>query len=226
MHPFGTDELGRDYLTRTLYGGRVSISVGLFTMFFSVIAGTLFGTASGYAGGKVDAIMMRFVDIFMSVPSLLLIIVINTFIKPSFFTLVLMIGLFSWTGIARIVRAETLSLKERNFVMAARNLGVSNIAIIFRHIIPNMAPQIIVAATVNIGRAILQESSLSFLGYGVQLPQSSWGSMLQNAQKQIFSMPLLSFIPGIFILLAVLSFNILGDALRDVLEPGLNRYER
>lgn len=222
-HPFGTDDLGRDYLTRTLYGGRVSIAVGVFTMIFAVILGTLYGTFSGYAGGKIDAVMMRFVDIFMSVPSMLLIIVINTFIKPSLFTIVVMIGLFAWTGIARIVRAETLSLRERDFILAAKNLGVSNVVIVFRHIIPNMTSQIIVAASISIARAILQESSLSFLGYGVQLPKASWGSMLQSAQKYILDAPLLSFIPGMFILTIVLSFNILGDALRNALEPKLRK---
>lgn len=222
-HLLGTDDLGRDLLTRALYGGRVSISVGIAAMVVSVLAGTLVGSVSGYVGGKLDVILMRIVDMFLSVPSLLLIIVIYAFVPTNMVTLVLMLALFSWTNVARVVRAQTLTLKERDFVLAAKSLGVSHIRIIFTHIIPNMTSQIIVAASLSIANAILDESALSFLGYGVQLPKSSWGSMLQNAQKYILYDPLLAVVPGMFILLTVLCFNILGDALQHALDPRLTK---
>ena len=218
-HFFGTDNLGRDYLPRALYGGRVSLTVGFFSMLVSVIVGTIYGTISGYIGGTIDNLMMRAVDIFMSVPSFLLIIIINSFLSPSMFTMVVIIGMFSWMGVARIVRAETMSLKERDFVLAAKNMGAGNMEIMLIHIIPNMIPSIIVAASISIARAILTESSLSFLGFGVKLPMSSWGSMLQNAQSQIMDLPTLALFPGALILLTVLSFNVLGDVLRNALEP-------
>lgn len=218
-HFFGTDSLGRDYFTRALYGGRVSLTVGVFSMLVSVIVGTLYGTISGYVGGTIDNLMMRAVDIFMSVPSFLLIVIINSFLSPSMFTMVVIIGIFSWMGVARIVRAETMSLKERDFVLAAKNLGAGNLEIMFKHIIPNMVPSIIVAASISIARAILTESSLSFLGFGVKLPMSSWGSMLQSAQEHIMDVPTLALFPGVLILLTVLSFNVLGDVLRNALEP-------
>lgn len=222
-HLLGTDDLGRDLLTRALYGGRVSISVGIASMIVSVLAGTLVGSVSGYIGGKTDVILMRIVDMFLSVPSLLLIIVIYAFVPANMVTLVLMLALFSWTNVARIVRAQTLTLKERDFVLAAKSLGVSHVRIIFTHIIPNMTSQIIVAASLSIANAILDESALSFLGYGVQIPKSSWGSMLQNAQKYILYDPLLAVVPGLFILLTVLCFNILGDALQHALDPRLTK---
>lgn len=218
-HFFGTDNLGRDYFTRALYGGRVSLTVGFFSMLVSVIVGNIYGTISGYIGGTIDNLMMRAVDIFMSVPSFLLIIIINSFLSPSMFTMVVIIGMFSWMGVARIVRAETMSLKERDFVLAAKNMGAGNMEIMLIHIIPNMIPSIIVAASISIARAILTESSLSFLGFGVKLPMSSWGSMLQNAQSQIMDVPTLALFPGALILLTVLSFNVLGDVLRNALEP-------
>ena len=222
-HLLGTDDLGRDLLTRALYGGRVSISVGVAAMIVSVIVGTLVGSVSGYIGGKIDVILMRIVDMFLSVPSLLLIIVIYAFVPANMVTLVLMLALFSWTNVARIVRAQTFTLRERDFVLAAKSLGVSHIRIILTHIIPNMTSQIIVAASLSIANAILDESALSFLGYGVQLAKSSWGSMLQNAQKYILYDPLLAVVPGLFILLTVLCFNILGDVLQHALDPRLTK---
>ena len=222
-HWFGTDELGRDSFTRALYGSRVSLLVGFATMVVSVTAGTCVGAVSGYAGGKIDIILMRIVDMFQSVPSLLMIIVIFSFVPNNMVTLVLMLALFSWTGVARIVRAQTLALKERDFVIAAKTLGVSHVKIILKHIIPNMTTQIIVAASLSIAGAILDESALSYLGYGVALPKASWGSMLQNAQQYILYDPLLALIPGMFILLTVLCFNILGDALQYALDPRLHK---
>lgn len=222
-HWFGTDELGRDSFTRALYGSRVSLLVGFATMVVSVTAGTCVGAVSGYAGGKIDIILMRIVDMFQSVPSLLMIIVIFSFVPNNMVTLVLMLALFSWTGVARIVRAQTLTLKERDFVIAAKTLGVSHVKIILKHIIPNMTTQIIVAASLSIAGAILDESALSYLGYGVALPKASWGSMLQNAQQYILYDPLLALIPGMFILLTVLCFNILGDALQYALDPRLHK---
>ena len=216
-HLFGTDSLGRDYFTRALHGGRVSLLVGVLSMLVAIVFGTLFGTISGYAGGTVDNIMMRAADIFMSVPSFLLIIIINSLLSPSLTTMITIIGMFSWMGVARIVRAETMSLKERDFVLVAKNLGAGSMEIIFGHIIPS----IIVAASISIARAILTESSLSFLGFGVKLPMSSWGSMLQSAQGQIMDVPMLALYPGLLILLTVLSFNVLGDVLRNALEPKL-----
>ena len=178
---------------------------------------------SGYLGGKTDVVLMRIVDMFQSVPSLLMIIVIFSFVPNNMITLVLMLALFSWTGVARIVRAQTLTLKERDFVIAAKTLGVSHPCIILQHIIPNMTTQIIVAASLSIAGAILDESALSYLGYGVALPKSSWGSMLQNAQQYILYDPLLALIPGLFILMTVLCLNILGDVLQHALDPRLHK---
>lgn len=218
-HPFGTDEMGRDQFTRALYGGRISLTVAFCAMLISIAAGTLVGTISGYVGGKLDAVIMRGIDILMSVPSFLLIVVLNAFLSPSLTTLILVIALFGWMSVARIVRAETLSLKERDFVLASKGLGAGSFTIIFQHIIPNTMSSVIVAASLSIAKAILTESSLSFLGFGVQLPLSSWGSMLQSAQLYILDRPTLAVFPGILILITVLSFNILGDTLRTALEP-------
>lgn len=220
-HIFGTDDLGRDTFTRALYGGRVSLLVGFAAMCVAVVAGTFIGTVSGYRGGLVDTICMRVVDIFLSVPSLLFIIVIYAFLPRSMPTLILMLASFSWTKVARVVRAQALSLKERDFVLAAQALGVRQGVIIWRHIIPNLMPQVIVAASLSIANAILDESALSFLGYGVQLPMASWGSMLQSAQKYILHNPILAVIPGSLILITVLCFNVIGDMLQQMLDPKL-----
>lgn len=220
-HLLGTDDLGRDTFTRLLYGGRVSLLVGLAAMLVAVVIGTLFGTISGYVGGRVDMVCMRIVDVFMSVPSLLFIIVIYAFMPQNLVTLVFMLAFFSWTKVARVVRAQTLSLKERDFVLAAKALGVNHFTVILKHIIPNIMPQIIVSGSLSMANAILDESTLSFLGYGVQLPMSSWGSMLQTAQGYILYNPIMAIAPGCMILLTVLCFNVLGDMLQQILDPKL-----
>ncbi len=220
-HLLGTDNLGRDTLTRALYGGRVSLLVGFAAMLVSVSVGTTVGVVSGYFGGKLDVVCMRIVDVLLSVPSLLLIIVIYAFLPRNLVTLILMLAFFSWSNVARVVRAQTLTLKERDFVLAARSLGVHSGRIIVHHLIPNLMPQIIVAASLACASAILDESALSYLGYGVQLPMSSWGSMLQTAQSYILYSPVMAIVPGTLILLTVLCFNVLGDILQQVLDPKL-----
>lgn len=210
---FGTDSYGRDVLTRTLYGGRVSLLVGFATMICTVLIGTTIGVTSGYIGGKLDKLLMRATDIFLALPSMLLMIILNTFMKPGIITLVAVLSLFSWAQVARITRAETMSLKERDFIQASKNLGASNFGIAIKHIVPNVIGPITVAASLSIANAILTESSLSFLGLGVQVPQASWGSMLQEAQSNILSSPMLAVYPGMCIFITVLAFNLLGDVL-------------
>lgn len=217
-HFFGTDSYGRDVFTRLLYGGRVSLLVGFATMLCTTILGTTIGIIAGYSGGKIDQFLMRFTDIFLALPSMLLMIILNTFMKPGIPTLVAVLSLFSWAQVARITRAETLSLKERDFVYASKNLGANGIRIALKHLLPNIIGPITVAASLSIANAILTESSLSFLGLGVQVPQASWGSMLQDAQAFVLDSPMLAVYPGLCIFITVLAFNLLGDILRSAFE--------
>lgn len=220
-HIWGTDAMGRDYFTRAFYGGRVSLAIGFCSMLIATIFGTLYGTISGFAGGKTDIIMMRGVDVFMSIPSFVLIVVINAYAFSSVPVIILVIAMFSWMGVARIVRAGTMSLKERDFVLVSIGLGASKWRIITQQMIPNMASEIIVSATISIAQAILIESALSFLGFGVQLPIASWGSMLQTAQKDVLTNPMLAVYPGVLIFITVLSFHLLGDVLGKTLDENV-----
>ncbi len=218
-HIFGTDELGRDYLARTIYGGRVSLIVGILAMLISTSIGVAVGTISGYYGGKIDNFLMRIVDIISSIPWMILVTVISVFLKPGLQAIIIVIGLFSWMETSRLVRAETLSIKEREYVLYAKSIGESSLKIISRHIIPSVFPTIIISATSSIAGAIMTESSLSFLGLGIQPPMSSWGNLLQNAQSNLQSALYMALIPGILIILTIYSFNKLGNVLRGLVEP-------
>jgi len=221
-HLFGTDELGRDLFVRTIYGGRVSLTVGILAMIISTSIGVLVGTISGYFGGKIDSILMRFVDVISSIPWMILVTVISIFLKPGLEAIIIVIGLFSWMEIARLVRAETLSIKEREYVLYAISIGESSSKIIYRHIIPSIFPTIIIASTSSIAGAIMTESSLSFLGLGIQQPMSSWGNLLQNAQSNLQSAPYMALLPGMLIIFTIYSFNKLGNVLRVFAEPKIS----
>jgi len=220
-HFLGTDELGRDVLTRVIYGGRVSLWVAFLTVLVSLTIGTLIGAVAGYYGGSVDALLMRFVDVVISIPSLFLLILIAVVFHPGVSGLALVIASMNWTGMSRLVRGEFLSLKERDFVDAARVVGAGNTRIIFRHILPNAFSPIIVAATLALGGEILIETALSYLGMGVQPPTPSWGNMLTNSRQYLYRAPQLIVIPGIFIFITVLAANLMGNGLRDALDPRL-----
>ena len=219
-HPFGTDGVGRDLATRMLYGGRVSLTVGLLAVTVAVTIGTLVGTLAGFYGRWVDAVLMRFVDMMYSFPRLFLLILAGVLLKGmSPATIILVLGLLSWMTTSRLVRASFLSLKAREFVEAARCVGARDRRIIFRHILPNAVAPIIVAATLGIAAAIISESTLSFLGLGIQPPTPSWGNMLKDAPAEMEKAPWVAIFPGLFIFLAVVSINFIGDGLRDALDP-------
>jgi peptide/nickel transport system permease protein len=218
-HLFGTDELGRDVLTRVLYGGRVSLLVSFIAVFISIVIGTILGLVSGYFKGFVDAVIMRFVDIMLCFPVFFLVLSVIAFLEPSVTNVMVVIGLTGWMGVTRLIRAETLSIKERDFIIAAKVQGLKNSVIIFKYILPNVFSPIFVSAVLGISSAIIVESSLSFLGLGVQPPTASWGNILAVGKDYIMFAWWLSFFPGLAIFLTVLAFNMLGESLRDIFDP-------
>jgi peptide/nickel transport system permease protein len=227
-HPFGTDQLGRDLLTRCLYGGRVSLTVGFMVVMITLVIGVPIGAVSGYFGGRVDNVLMRITDAALSLPSLLVLILLSAILRETdlpFFernnvlTIALVIGSLSWMTNARLVRATYLTLRGKDFVTAANCMGASSLRIMGRHILPNTVGPIIVASTLEMGYAIMEEAGLSFLGFGIQPPTPSWGNLLSNAQEHLTKHPWLAIFPGLMIFLTIISINYIGDGLRDAFDP-------
>jgi peptide/nickel transport system permease protein len=219
----GGDELGRDLVSRLLYAGRISLLVGFAAMAVTVVAGTAVGLVSGFYGGRVDAFLMRFTEALLTFPTVFLLLILAAFVGASLLSITLIIGLTSWMELARILRNQTLALREQEFVQAGRALGASNAWLIGRHLLPNSLGPIMVAATLNIANAVLAESYISYLGYGIQPPEASWGNMLNNAQSYFSDAPWIALFPGVLITLTVASFNFLGDGLRDAVDPRTKR---
>jgi peptide/nickel transport system permease protein len=222
-HLLGTDQLGRDVLSRMLYGARVSLAVGFVSVGIAATIGILMGAAAGYHGGMVDATIMRLVDLMLVFPRFFLLLAVLAFLKPSIWTIMAVIGLTGWMGVARLVRAEFLALKEREFVLWSQSIGASAFRIIWRHILPNAMAPVLVAMTLGIPAAILTESGLSFLGLGVQPPHATWGNILNEGKDTIELAWWLSVYPGMAILVTVLSYNLLGEGIRDALDPRLRQ---
>lgn len=219
IHLLGTDDFGRDILSRMFFGARVSLTVGLVAVSISVVLGSVFGVMAGYFGGAVDSVVMRFVDIMLCFPTIFLILAVQVMLTPNIYNVMIVIGVTSWMGVARLVRAEVLSVKQRPYVEAARAIGASDIRIMFRHVLPNSFVPVIVAGTLGIAGAILTESALSFLGLGVQPPFASWGNMLQDSQAYMRDAPWMAIVPGCMILITVLSIYFVGEGIREALNP-------
>jgi peptide/nickel transport system permease protein len=228
QHPMGTDQLGRDMLTRVLYGGRISIVVAFMVVVITLLVGIPVGAIAGYFGGAIDNVLMRITDVALTLPTLLVLILLSAimrevelplFERNSVMTIALVIGLLSWMTAARLLRAEYLSIRELEFIEAAHAMGASNLRVITRHILPNAISPIIVQSTLMLGFAIMIESGLSFLGFGIQPPTPSWGNLLSNAQQHMTQHPWLAIFPGLMIFLTVISINYIGDALRDAIDP-------
>jgi peptide/nickel transport system permease protein len=222
LHLLGTDQLGRDMLARLEMAGRISLTVGFSAMALSIAFGTFIGVVAGFYGGILGSVLMRLVDAVLCFPSIFLLLALAAFVEPTLLSITVIIAATAWMEVARLVEAQIRALRDRDFAVAAVALGASDRMIMFRELIPNAIAAVIVAATLNVARAILLESYISFLGYGIQPPIPSWGNMLNNAQEYLVSAPWLAIIPGAAITLAVTGFNFLGDGLRDALDPRLD----